>query len=857
MSVDHKIIRSSENFRGLDKRSSDITRSMEFATDIRNAAFRVSGAINKRKGFQHIDLDTTADTWCAGMTTYTNVDSTGGLNDELIRVLYTAPASGSDTIKVQKLRTSWTMPEGLKINLPSAITSVYDVYYSLKVDETTKTHIFSLKLFNKTTFEEEVIFTQDVGTGKEDPSDADFYSVSDLAYAITSALVTTYSITATAIIIGGDSAALLGGLTRQLGFTITYASEGQLKAGSDTLTKYQWEDLDVGDTANIADLYESGPVRTFTTDRDNLENVSFAQLNNVLYISNGYNYVLKYDGNKVYRAGLPGLVNDVIPGTWAYDIQSVIEVEKGAGGSSIPHGDYWYKLVIEYTDNKGNFITSQPSDPILMNLTTNSGHIDLYWNTSIFSNLDLDTSRLRVAVYRTIRLGNYGTTTAVDAAGALYYRLGDVPYNNNEGHTMTTSGNPVRFEDTNIITGNQAAYKLLNEPIKRHDPPPKGRYLTVFKNCLVISGQKENVNNLQYSLPKNADTQEIGSEYFPDDDNGIIIQSIFGDKITAIAPLRDLLYVFHKNSISVLSGNINELEAPTVDLITKEGNVGCQSFHSIEELNNTLIFLSQNGIYTIDSSNALTELSSLIKPIFLDKNLVRKRTVTFNWTEKNILLFIIPKETDYTYPQVLYEPLDTLSSSIVLAYDYFKEAWLQWDSVDFSGGISLFEDELYFTGREKDKIFTSFFLDNGDTYDYRNHNEPIKFNYETNWESLQDPTIPKKYLRLKIHSFDSDTTFESPQGFDINVYIQKNYVNTDLGVINFDFGKNSGGGWGSFSWGSGTWGSIATDSSKSKLPTGKSKCMKLRFVNEDLHENVLITTYELEIAAPYLTEIKE
>ena len=54
MAVDHRIIRNSENFKGLDKRTSDLKRSIEFATDIKNAAYRISGAINKRKGFRSL-----------------------------------------------------------------------------------------------------------------------------------------------------------------------------------------------------------------------------------------------------------------------------------------------------------------------------------------------------------------------------------------------------------------------------------------------------------------------------------------------------------------------------------------------------------------------------------------------------------------------------------------------------------------------------------------------------------------------------------------------------------------------------------------------------------------------------------
>ena len=37
MGVDHRILRGSENFRGLDKRTSDIMRSQEYATDMKNA----------------------------------------------------------------------------------------------------------------------------------------------------------------------------------------------------------------------------------------------------------------------------------------------------------------------------------------------------------------------------------------------------------------------------------------------------------------------------------------------------------------------------------------------------------------------------------------------------------------------------------------------------------------------------------------------------------------------------------------------------------------------------------------------------------------------------------------------------
>ena len=138
-----------------------------------------------------------------------------------------------------------------------------------------------------------------------------------------------------------------------------------------------------------------------------------------------------------------------------------------------------------------------------------------------------------------------------------------------------------------------------------------------------------------------------------------------------------------------------------------------------------------------------------------------------------------------------------------------------------------------------------------------NHTEAIDFEYDTNWESLGEPTIPKKFLRLKIHSFDTEGNFESP-AFSLDMKIQKDYNDIDLGNIQFDFGGSNGeSGWGASSWGDASWGAVPRKFVKTKLPTGKSKCTKLRFTNNSLHENVLITNYEFEIATPYRTEIKD
>ena len=53
-------------------------------------------------------------------------------------------------------------------------------------------------------------------------------------------------------------------------------------------------------------------------DKDVLRNAGFTVLNNVMYVGNGHDDMLKYDGNLVYKPGLPqfdkALINTIEDG---------------------------------------------------------------------------------------------------------------------------------------------------------------------------------------------------------------------------------------------------------------------------------------------------------------------------------------------------------------------------------------------------------------------------------------------------------------------------------------------------------------------------------------------------------------
>ena len=814
---DHRLLRGSGDFKGLDKRTSDLTRGIEYATDMKNATYRDSGAINKRKGFHKHIL--TAEQGSYGMYTYKNVNSTTGVvTDELLMV---------DT-ELRKL---------IDTTIDFKYSGSESMWYSMVLDEDTGTFRFKVLLAVQGEVVNKDLTGLTLATLKTYLESVTVDSTTPFTLTIPSAIPKTSTngdlSPAEYMDIALNTALYSGGTSNNIAYryweAVTRGDDGE----SDTFAGYKRD----------SNNYLSS---------DDLTNATFAQMHDVLYISNGIDNIMKYDGSFVYRAGLP---NPVITST-----------TPGSSGGSIAAGEYYYKVLYEFEDAKGNFIES--TQITSSKVTVGSGEkvtIVLPYITSGGWNLDHQTNKLKIKVFRNALGGGLaGNFYEIDGATG-YTSGGQVNVPGTANFTIVDSA-----ADTTYATN-----ALLTAEIKRRDPPPKGRYITTFKDCLVVSGQRDNVNNLQYSHPYNAATLVIGSESFPDDDNGKIIESSYGDKITAIASLRDVLYVFHTNSIHTLTGDVTDMvstDPTTVDLLTKEGSVGCQSHHSIQELRGELLFLSEAGLYGINTSGGLREVSGQIKSLFntMDRlrarpNLSKKRAVSFNWTDQNLYIIQVPTEElddggELGSPSS-YDVKCTTSDSVLVAYDYYRDAWLQWTNLDYTGGVALYNNKIFFNNRFKnsDSVIStelSSMSTEETTHDYNDHAAAIPFEYDTNWESLGEPTVPKKFLRLKVYSNDTDNTFES-SGFQLGIALQKNYSSADIGTMIFDFDSSAQGGWGVAKWGEFGWGCSINRHFQSKLPTGKNTSLKVRFKNSEYNTNVLITNYELEVVAPFKTEMKE
>lgn len=178
------------------------------------------------------------------------------------------------------------------------------------------------------------------------------------------------------------------------------------------------------------------------------------------------------------------------------------------------------------------------------------------------------------------------------------------------------------------------------------------------------------------------------------------------------------------------------------------------------------------------------------------------------------------------------------------------------------GGIVDFDDKLHFMRRSTSGGSTPDsqlirLLNTGTEFDYSDHTASITFEYSTHWETLGDPSVWKKFLRIKIHALDSTLASFEGNAFDLTVQAKHNFdPNTVVGQFTIDFSGGSEG-WGNGGWGDIPWGAARLKGAKNKLASKKVRSHQLKFSNDILQENVLISGYELEIVTPYSPNIKE
>ena len=767
MATSSKVYKSFENFLGLDLRSSDLLRKKGAATVVENALYRETGALSKRKGYQHQikSEPATGDFVSNGLFTFEDVNQTTGA---VTKVLVGVGEEGY---------TKST--EDLTLTYSGSGTGTY----TLKLNSVTSN--FELILMTDATAD----LTIDLGTGKgvgdktittlKTAVDAD----ADWALSAPSA-------------VGSEMAAFLP------------LAQDILVSTTALLTSTYWLKMTTpGSYVNPFTLHKAEENNT------NFENASFADLNNVLYMSNGFDVLHKYDGTRLYKAGIPKAT--IVSATGSHDGAGVI---------------YDYKVTYEYTDAKSNFIEGIASlvttdiQTAALGTSTITVTVD---DIAATTGYDTDSSNLKVNLWRTI---DYTGSVA-----GLYYLVET---------KANTAGTSLVFTDNNTDATIQGGTQFVR-PIKEHGLPPLGKYLTVVGNTLVISGKNDASRTVFFS--------DIDSpEAFPAGDNAFDVSA----SVSGLGVLNNILHVFKGTSISSVSGELTDATSYAVNEASNEG-IGCAAHHTIKELNRELWFLSDEGVFSI-SNEGLTPRSDAIKPKFTGVNTFAfKQAVAFNWTKEDKYLLFMPTLSNDSGDRIS----SSDASSEIFVYDYFRQAWLEWSNFNMMGGITLFNQEIWILRKVTSTTAVpdsevSKLLNTGTEQDYADHELAITFSYATHWETLGEPSIWKKFLRIKLHSLDTSlNTFESDT-FDLTVRTQHNYKLDTVATLTIDF---SGGaeGYGIGDYGQFPWGESRLFSNKNKLASKKVKSHRITFTNNTAHENVLISGYELEVVTPYNLTIKE
>lgn len=620
---------------------------------------------------------------------------------------------------------------------------------------------------------------------------------------------------------------------------------------------------------------------------------SYVNLNGVLYFSapktNTTNLELhKYDGVSYYRAGIP-IGGDVL-GVRDSEGLAPTTSEVGSGSGHSVGQTYYFKYSYAYKDALGNYIEGDLSpasaqesvsgttnlNVVVRNIdadsgfnthcaivngaqtttntiTVDSGHTLKVGDTAYFyDSVEADyverevtaiaattitvggaavtvadnaviSANLRIVIYRT---ANGGTATGT------YFFLGEIPNDSIGAATQT-------YVDS-IAEGSEGAAYIL--PIVAHKLPPAPKYLAKVNNLMVVAGMEDDKNAIEWS--------DVDSpEYFDNSVNQAIIETNSGVRITAISNLYSELFIFKDRAVSVLAGDLPSLSFKVVELPTS--GIGCLSNASLKQVDNRLFFMSHRGIYNV-GSDGISEIgeqinTELLKP---SNEFDLEYSVAVRWDDNDKYLVSVS-------PITANGDLSEIANSAhrIYVYDFLKQAWSVYNGVNFFWGADTLYGNLFFnmarldTSENLKTTLIGKFHTQQASACYNDHNNPISFKLSTGWESVNEPSVNKRFMRMRTFRNPVDVADDPESIYTLSCLQEFNFLpNTESDSFNIDYSVD---GWGETLWGDGEWGDSVPEQIVSKLKSAKARSMRLIFTNNNYHESPLISSYEIEISVDY------
>ena len=630
------------------------------------------------------------------------------------------------------------------------------------------------------------------------------------------------------------------------------------------------------------------------------DRTSYSSLNDVLFAARGSSEVVKYDGFRVYRSGVPELT------------QSVLAIANGGSGSAFT-ANTTYSYLFRYVriDARGNRIEGPLSEVVShtvggtaqdsLNITypvwndsssdtrasyfssaTTSGNVlningtynALQWQVGgevyfwdeisaawVVRNITaVSSSPWQITVdgdaVTTVATGNKATISnnirlevyrTKGNANSPFY-LVDEPANASVGSTVSTT-----YTDD---TAEASLSVNLIEPDVTRGRPPAGSYLCSHQGLLFVTGNSTTPNRVYFN-------DVTGSEYFDPDLGFLDLPFTTTGVITGIVSDGQNLIVFKPRERAIVRGDFIT-NSFFVEVVSD--GVGCSSHHSIcrgvlgiyfmslqgpqrlinSELdfgfNNKMSQFFRSSIADSDVGYSLVADSAnyVIDSSQVDKLVVDLATSFYDERRSHVYMFApaLTSRDGFAVTTVS----GPNENSWFYVYDEKQDAWTEYipsaSQYPISGGVvsgsDLYISTTLVTEAVSDEyIYTlALFKEHvrDDSYVAADDYAAIEFCYESAWDSLDNPSVYKKWLRLRTWSMRLLNRIAS----SLAITVTKNFSDSDtLSSFTHDFTG------------------ATTLEDRSKISSQKATAIKVKFYNNTLHEAPRITGYEMEVSMPY------
>lgn len=286
---------------------------------------------------------------------------------------------------------------------------------------------------------------------------------------------------------------------------------------------------------------------------------------------------------------------------------------------------------------------------------------------------------------------------------------------------------------------------------KERDLPPRASVGCIHQGGMVYGGIWQQPNTLAWNDPiSGLENAPLASNYTD------VPSTITGPIVAVASENEDRLAVFKDYGYYDLPGDLlgGNFSIKTV----REGDYGVSAQSSLVKVEESLIGVGPNGMVRVRDGQLSPDIGIPIgPPIYDNSNLELRQAISFiDYPRRRVICYL--PSTDYVNP-------------LIYVYDFGNGGiWFDWAYqrgllAPSSGGAV-----AALPGSSVPEVFTASRQIDGsllvggiykrssntvETLNYLDISNPITFTWRTAWEHLQDPSVSKQFLRLRIFSLYS------------------------------------------------------------------------------------------------------